>query len=226
MRSITSTLSRMIRLALAFATAIALADSTQLLNAQNDWAKAALEKSPLHHEYVSLKNGSRTVPTFVVYPEVKEQASVIVLIGEITGLTDWAKEMSDELAAQGYIVIAPDLLAGTGPNGGGSDSFASQDAVIKAASGLSGDQVNGDLDSAADYGKKLPAGNGKVFVAGFCWGGAKSFAFAAHRQDLMAAFVFYGEGPADVSTITAPCTASTARKTRASMRHCRTRLKR
>jgi carboxymethylenebutenolidase len=41
-------------------------------------------------------------------------------------------------------------------------------------------------------------------VVGFCWGGSKSFAFAAHRKDLSAAFVFYGTGPADVTTITAP----------------------
>lgn len=194
----------MIRQGLKLAAAFAFVASSPLMHAQVDWAKTALEKSPRHHEWVSLKNGSRTVPTFVVYPEVKERAPVIVMMGEITGLTDWAKETADELAEQGYIVVAPDLLSGAGPNGGGSDSFSSQDAVIKAASGLSGDQVNGDLDAAADYGKKLPASNGKLFVVGFCWGGAKSFAFAAHRRDLTAAFVFYGEAPADISTVTAP----------------------
>ena len=52
--------------------------------------------------------------------------------------------------------------------------------------------------------KTIPAANGKIAVAGFCWGGGKSFAFAAHRKGLSAAFVFYGPGPADVSTITAP----------------------
>ena len=60
------------------------------------------------------------------------------------------------------------------------------------------------LDAAADYGKKLPAANGQIAVAGFCWGGAKSFAFATHRHDLSAAFVFYGTGPADVSSINVP----------------------
>ena len=64
--------------------------------------------------------------------------------------------------------------------------------------------VMADLDAAADYGKKLPAANGELAVVGFCWGGGKSFAFAAHRHDLSAAFVFYGPGPADVSTINAP----------------------
>jgi len=169
-----------------------------------DWAKARLDASPRHHEYVPLKHGSRTVQAFVVYPEVKTKAPVVILIHEIFGLSDWAKEMADELAGQGFIVIAPDLLTGFGPNGGGSSEFASQDATVKAVSGLDPDVVNADLDAAADYGKHLPAADGKIAVAGFCWGGSKSFLLAAHRKDLSAAFVFYGTGPADVSTITAP----------------------
>jgi carboxymethylenebutenolidase len=169
-----------------------------------DWAKARLDASPRHHEYVALKHGDRTVQAFVVYPEVKTKAPVIVLIHEIFGLSDWAKEMADELAGQGFIVVAPDLLTGFGPNGGGSDAFPSMDATTKAVSGLDAAVVNADLDAAADYAKKIPAANGKIAVAGFCWGGGKSFAFAAHRKDLSAAFVFYGPGPSDVTTITAP----------------------
>src|SRR5277367_3915669 len=160
-----------------------------------EWAKARLDASPRHHEYVPLKHGSRKLQAFVVYPEVKTKAPVVILLHEIFGLTDWAKEMADELAAQGFIVVAPDLLSGFVPNGGGSSEFPSQDAVVKAVSGL---------DAAADYGKHIPAGNGKIAVMGFCWGGGKSFAFAAHRKDLSAAFVFYGPGPTDVSTVTAP----------------------
>jgi carboxymethylenebutenolidase len=169
-----------------------------------DWAKTRLDASPRHHEYINLKHGDRTVQAFVVYPEVKTKAPVIVLIHEIFGLSDWAKEMADELAAQGFIVVAPDLLTGFGPNGGNSDAFPSMDATTKAVSGLDAAVVNADLDAAADYGKKIPAGNGKIATVGFCWGGGKSFAFATHRKDLSAAFVFYGPGPSDVTTITAP----------------------
>jgi len=169
-----------------------------------DWAKTRLEASPRHHEYVPLKHGNRTVQAFVVYPEVKAKAPVVILIHEIFGLSDWAKEMADELAAQGFIVVAPDLLTGFGPNGGGSAEFPDQDAAVKAVSGLDPAVVTADLDAAADYGKHLPAANGKIAVIGFCWGGGKSFAFATHRKDLYAAFVFYGPGPSDVSTIIAP----------------------
>jgi carboxymethylenebutenolidase len=183
--------------------ALLLPLATAVIQAQ-DWAKTRLEASPRHHEYVPLKHGDRVVQAFVVYPEVKTKAPVVILIHEIFGLSDWAKEMADELAAQGFIVIAPDLLSGFGPNGGGSDAFPNQDATIKAISGLDPAVVDADLDAAADYGKKLPAANGKIAVTGFCWGGGKSFAFATHRKDLSAAFVFYGPGPSDVSTITAP----------------------
>src|SRR5579863_7389403 len=186
-----------------FSALLLLAAATSILCAQ-DWAKSRLEASPRHREYVQLKRDNRTIQAFVVYPEVKDKAPVVVLIHEIFGLSDWAKEMADELAAQGFIVIAPDLLSGFGPNGGGSSEFAGQDAAVKAVSGLDPDGVMADLDAAADYGKKLPAANGKLAAAGFCWGGSKSFAFAAHRKDLSAAFVFYGTGPSDVSTITAP----------------------
>ncbi len=196
----TFTVSQAIRFAVA---ALLLSLATPAMHAQ-DWAKARLEASPRHHEYVPLKHGNRTVEAFVVYPEVKTKAPVVVLIHEIFGLSDWAKEMADELAAQGFIVIAPDLLSGFGPNGGGSSEFPSQDAAVKAVSGLDPEVVMADLDAAADYGKQVPAGNGKIAVTGFCWGGGKSFAFAAHRNGLSAAFVFYGTAPADVTTITAP----------------------
>jgi carboxymethylenebutenolidase len=171
-----------------------------------DWARAKLDKSPRHQEWVKLKQGDREVQCFVVYPEVKNQATVIVMIHEIFGLSDWAREMADELAAQGYLVVAPDLLSGAAPNGGGSDAFTNQSAVIKAVSGLPADQVTGDLNTAVDYAAKIPAADGKVVVAGFCWGGGQSFRLAATSKAVKAAFVFYGPPPKpeDAANISCP----------------------
>jgi carboxymethylenebutenolidase len=192
-----------------------------------DWAKAALDKSPRHGEFVTIPEASgRKLQAFVVYPEVKDKAPVIVLIHEIFGESDWFKEMADDLAAAGYIVVAPDLLSGFGPpsatakpmapmgddhmhmaggqgagsayvaaDPGGTTAFPDQSLVTRAVSSLPDAQVLTDLDAAADYGKKLPAASGKLFVAGFCWGGGKSFLYATHRRDLSAAFVFYGPPP-------------------------------
>ena len=130
--SMTISIPRFVKLAAGLLLPLAVVSS----HAQ-EWAKARLEASPRHHEYVALKHDNRTVQAFVVYPEVKNKATVVILIHEIFGLTDWAKEMADELAAKGFIVVAPDLLSGFGPNGGGSSEFPSQDATIKAR--LSGD---------------------------------------------------------------------------------------
>ncbi len=161
-----------------------------------DWAKGKLEQSERHREYVPIKHDGRTINTLVIYPEVKDKAPVVVLIHEIFGLTDWMKLQADELAAQGYIVVAPDLVSGLGANGGGTDALGGQDNVIKAVMALDAGQVTADLDAVADYGKALPSANGKLFTGGFCWGGGKTFAFATHRADLSAAFVFYGPPPA------------------------------
>ena len=171
--------------------------------AAQDWARQALEKSPRHAEWVQLKHDNRTVQAFIVYPEVKGKAAAVVVIHEIFGLSDWVRSVADQLAANGYIAIAPDLLSGMGPKGGKTSDFPSVDAAREAISKLDPDQVTADLNAAADYVKKLPSANGKVAVAGFCWGGGEAFRFATNRKDLSAAFVFYGPPPKDVSAITA-----------------------
>jgi carboxymethylenebutenolidase len=159
-----------------------------------DWAKATLEKSPRHREWATVKHGDRSVETFVVYPESNRKTPVVLVIHEIFGMTDWAQDLADQVAAAGYIAVAPDLLSGMGPNGGRSTDFA-EGKAMEAVSHLNPDQLTADLNAAADYALKLPAANGKLFVVGFCWGGAQSFRFATNRGDLAAAFVFYGAPP-------------------------------
>ncbi len=170
-----------------------------------DWAKATLEKSPRHREWVTVKHGDRPVETFVVYPESKRKTPAVLVIHEIFGMTDWAQDLADQVAAAGYIAVAPDLLSGMGPNGGRSNDFA-EGKAMEAVSHLNPDQLTADLNAAADYALKLPAANGKLFVVGFCWGGAQSFRFATNRGDLAAAFVFYGAPPEQdaMSRIKAP----------------------
>ncbi|HMF92345.1 MAG TPA: dienelactone hydrolase family protein [Candidatus Angelobacter sp.] len=169
-----------------------------------EWAKQTLEKSPRHQEWVQIKHDNRTVQAFVVYPESKQKAPVVIVIHEIFGLSDWARTVADKLAAAGYIAIAPDFLSGMGPNGGKSSDFPSVDAAREANSKLDPDQVTADLNAVADYAKKIPAANGKIAVSGFCWGGGQAFRFATNRKDLSAAYSFYGPPPKDVSSVTAP----------------------
>jgi carboxymethylenebutenolidase len=159
-----------------------------------DWAKQKLAKSTRHSEWVKVKNGTREVNSFIVYPENKKNATAIVVIHEIFGMSDWVQQLTDELAEAGYIAIAPDLLSGMGPNGGGTSSLEGN-AVRQAIGALPPDQITADLNAVADYVSKVPGANGKVAVTGYCWGGSQSFRFATNRPSLKAAFVFYGDAP-------------------------------
>jgi carboxymethylenebutenolidase len=171
-------------------------------------AKAGLEKSPRHGEWVDVKlpTGGAPIRTWVVYPERKDKAGVVVLIHEIYGLSDWLRGVADQLARDGFIAVAPDLISGLGPNGGGTDSAASRDDVVKMVRALTPEMATARLDAVREYAVKLPSTNGKVATIGFCWGGGKSFSYAATQPSLAAAVVYYGTPPeaADLAKIKAP----------------------
>ena len=137
-----------------------------------DWARQRVEKSPRHREWVTVKHDGRAVETFVVYPESKAKTPVVLVIHEIFGLTDWVEDLADQVAEAGYIAVAPDLLSGMGPNGGRTTDFAAG-KVGEGIGKLDPNQITADLNAAADYGLKLPASSGKLFVSGFCWGGGQ-----------------------------------------------------
>jgi carboxymethylenebutenolidase len=120
---------------------------------------------------------------------------VVIVIQEIYGLTDWIRAVADRLAADGFIAIAPDLLSGRGPGGGGTDSFGSRDDVVKAVRDLEPQEVDLMLDASGRYGMGLPAAKKKFATIGFCWGGGQSFHYATVKPDLGAAVVYYGTSP-------------------------------
>jgi carboxymethylenebutenolidase len=140
-----------------------------------DWAKSRLEKSPRRHERVVVHQDGRDIPTFIVYPETTGKKPVVLLIHDRAGLTDWFQSFADQVAAMGYVALAPDLMSGT---------------ALPAEN-----QVTGLLNAVADYGLKLPAYGGTLFVAGIGWGGTQSFRFAANRADIVAALVICGASP-------------------------------
>lgn len=181
--------------ALVTLLAIILAQS---LSAQ-DWAKERLLKSPRHGEWVDFKSGDRTIKAFVVYPERKDKAPVVLVIHEIFGLTEWVRGICDQLAESGVIAIAPDLLSG--------QTFPDVDGARKAIGALPEEQVKADLTATSDYALKIPAGNGSLGVCGFCWGGGWTFGYASLNPKLKAAYSFYGPAlndPAGIAKIACP----------------------
>lgn len=175
--------------------------------AAQDYVLERLEQSPRHQEWIDVASGERVIRCFVVYPEVSAPATAVLVIHENRGLTDWIRGVADQVAEAGHIAIAPDLLSGMGPSGGGTDAFESQDLATRAIYALDPDQVTADLDAVADHVLSDPACSGRLKVAGFCWGGGQSLRYATNRADLDAAFVFYGSTsltPEDVERINCP----------------------
>ncbi len=164
-----------------------------------DWAKPRLNNSPRHGEWVEYKSGARALKAFVVYPERKEKAPVVLVIHEIYGLTDWVRGLCDQLAEAGVIAIAPDLLSG--------QTFADSDGARKAIGALPNEQIIADLNATVEYAAKIPAGNGDVAVCGFCWGGGWTFGYASVNPKLKAAYSFYGpalDDSAEVAKVACP----------------------
>ncbi len=190
-------MSRALTIVLGLALAGAVpAASAQGLPPDAEGAAAALESSPRHGEWVDISYTPDTkIRTFVVYPERAEKGPVVIVIHEIYGLTDWIRAVGDQLAAEGFIAVVPDLISGLGPGGGGTDSAGSRDDVVKLIRGLTPDEANRRLDAVRSFALQIPAANGGVATMGFCWGGSRSFGYAAARPALDAAVVYYGSSP-------------------------------
>lgn len=173
-------------------------------------AARVLETSPRHGEFVDVPyQDSLEIRAWVVYPERKDRAGVVIVIHEIFGLSPWIRALTDQLAKEGFVAVAPDLISGMGPGGGGSDSVATRDELVKLIRGLTPAEAKARVDAVRAYASKLPAANGKVATVGYCWGGSRSFEYAAAKPAPDAAVVFYGSSPdsATLLQVTAPVQA-------------------
>src|SRR5262249_2454675 len=137
--------------------------SNPMLPPSETTAKAALDASPRHGEYVDVPMASgKAIRTWVVYPEMKDKAGVVIVIHEIFGLSDWARSVADQLARDGFIAVAPDLLSGLGVNGGGTESTSSRDEAVALIRNLTPEMTKERLDAVRAYAEKIPAGNAKI----------------------------------------------------------------
>jgi carboxymethylenebutenolidase len=197
-------------LIIVFSTTLAAQEkpssTNDLLPAGEENARAALDKSPRHGEWLDVSYEGESIRSWIVYPERKDKAPVIIIIHEIFGLSDWIRSVADQLAKEGYIAIAPDLISGFGPNGGGSESVTSRDSVVLLIRNLSAEETYKRLNAIRSYAIKLPAANGKYATVGFCWGGGRSFGYACVQSDVSAAIVYYGTAPEakELATLSAP----------------------
>lgn len=187
------------------AAAIIAADSAIAPGATT--AAARLNQSPRHGEWVSINTGPQagdSLRLWVVYPQRSTKAPVVVVVHEIFGLSTWVRSVADQLAADGFIAIAPDFLTGKIPLSA-TDTVGMQ-AAMAAIRTLDPEVVQRQIDAAASYGMALPAAQPRYGVIGFCWGGGVAFQHAVHAPTLGAAVVYYGTSPASASltTVRAP----------------------
>jgi len=161
--------------------------------------KAQLSSSPRKSEWVNIKaNGPVPIKSFVVYPDRKDKAPVVIVVMEIFGLTDWIRGVADQLAKEGFIAIAPDFLSGLGPNGSGSAELG-EDGSRGVIGKVTDDDKVRILNDVRAYALAMPSANGKVGIVGFCWGGGTAFLYARKQPALNAAVSYYGPMPADAA---------------------------
>lgn len=184
--------------------ATALVESRPALPADVSGARARLEASPRHGEWVMIDAGADSVRAWVVYPERKTKAPVVVVVHEIFGLTPWVRGIADQLAADGFIAIAPDLLTSKNlPNPTDSVPGPLATAAIRT---LDMNDVHRQITATAEYAMALPAALPRYGIVGYCWGGSVSFEHAVRSAKLGASVVYYGSSPApaSLSSVRAP----------------------
>jgi carboxymethylenebutenolidase len=174
------------------------------LPADAQGARVRLTRSPRHSEWVMIPSGADSVRAFIVYPERATKAPVVVVVHEIYGLSPWVRAVADQLAADGFIAIAPDLLTSKNlPNP--TDSVPS-DLASAAIRTLDPADVHRQISAAANYAMALPAAIKRYGIIGFCWGGGVSFEHAVRSPALSASVVYYGTSPKSesLSSVKAP----------------------
>lgn len=159
-------------------------------NAQ-DWARRRLESSVLPHQWVTITGGPRNIQAFIAAPANGQKGTVVVLVHGALGMTDWIRSTADRLAEAGYVAVVPDLLSGSGPDGGATETIFGDNAIRTAVYHLDEGEVFKDLDVVMKYASNHPQSNGKMAIAGFSWGGTEAFRFIRGRSDIKAAFIFH-----------------------------------
>jgi carboxymethylenebutenolidase len=186
------------------------------LPASNATAVARLKASPRHGEWVKIawEPGSKdSLMAWVVYPKATGKAPVVVVVHEIFGLSTWVQSVADQVAADGFIAVAPDLLSRV--RGGPSTITLSDDSARKLIAGVNTTERNKGIIAVANYAMMLPSAQPKYAVIGYCWGGQTVWAHAVNGgvKGYAGGVAFYGAfpylNPGTPATTSSPAVAGT-----------------
>ncbi|MBU0912238.1 MAG: dienelactone hydrolase family protein [Gammaproteobacteria bacterium] len=121
---------------------------------------------------------------------------LVLVVHENRGLNPHIEDVARRLALAGFIAFAPDALFPLGGYPGDEDKARAMFALLDQ------DKTRQDFIESVAILQKLPQGNGKVGVVGFCYGGGMSNFLATELPDLAAAVPFYGR-QADLDKVAA-----------------------
>ena len=144
-------------------------------------APARLASSPRHGEWVkiALEPGSAdSIMAWVVYPVARGKAPVVVVVHEIFGLSTWVRGVADQVAAEGFIAIAPDFLSRL--RGGPTSVELPGDSARRLIGGVNSTERNRVIVAAANWAMTQPSATPKYAVIGYCWGGQTTFMHTIH----------------------------------------------
>ncbi|MBF6650833.1 dienelactone hydrolase family protein [Methylobacter sp. BlB1] len=153
------------------------------------------------YEHFPSPNGYQAIRGYLVKPaKIKGKLPVVLVVHENRGLNPHIEDIARRVALDNFIAFAPDALFSLGGYPGDEDKARD---LFKA---LDQNKTRADFIAAVDVLKKLPEGNGKVGVVGFCYGGGIANFLATRVPDLAAAVPFYGGQPAaeEAANIKAP----------------------
>jgi len=143
----------------------------------NVHAPARIAASPRHAEWVKVawEPGSKdSLMAWIVYPSTSNaKTPVVVVVHEIFGLSPWIRGVADQVAAEGFIAIAPDLVSKL--RGGPSMDTLSSDSARKLTTSLPIADRNMGIAAIAKYAMSQPSAAPRYAVIGYCWGGTTTW---------------------------------------------------
>ncbi len=162
----------------------------------NSHAAARLAASPRHGEWVKIawEPGSKdSLMAWIVYPAKSGKAPVVVVVHEIFGLSTWVRGVADQLASEGFIAIAPDLVSRV--RGGPTSVELSGDSARKLIGGVDFTERNKGIMAVANFAMSQPSADKKYGVVGFCWGGSTAWGAAVYNGKGFGGSVAYYGAP-------------------------------
>jgi carboxymethylenebutenolidase len=164
--------------------------------------------SDIQTSTVHLPNGDLSIDAYLAYPTEIGSFPAVIVFQEIFGVNHHIRDVTERIAKEGYVAIAPALYQRLAP---GFETGYTADAVEMGRAykmQTTAAELISDTQATLDYLKTLPmVKEGVIGSIGFCFGGHVAY-LAATLPDIKATAAFYGAGIATLTPGGGPPTVS------------------